>query len=262
VQALNVNPTVAVKLSDAVSIGVGANWQHLTADLGQNVAYGTLAFAGAAQALAGLPAPVQQALLAGVQAQLGPSGLATEGPVLISGDSNAWGWNAGALVKLGEQAHLGVSYRSKVKHTVEGTATFTGAPALLETGPTAQIGTTINANFATGPVTTAIDRPDTLSVAAAWKGDKLELLADWTRTGWESIQALDIVRTGGTELSSVDLRFQNTWRAGIGAALELNDKWTPTARRGCPTTIGSGSPPASSGASTRSCGSTRATRAS
>ena len=35
VEAYNVNPTIAFKVTDAFSIGVGANWQHLKADLGQ-----------------------------------------------------------------------------------------------------------------------------------------------------------------------------------------------------------------------------------
>ena len=229
VETYNVNPTIAIQLSDTLSIGGGANWQHLKADLGSNVAYGSVSYAGASQALAaqGLPAAVQAALMASILAQLGgPSGLATEGPALITGDSNAWGWNAGALLKLGEQAHVGVSYRSKVKHDVEGTVTFTGATALSESGPTAPIGATINARFASGPVKTTIELPDTLSVAAAWENDKVEILADWTKTAWDSIQSLDIVRTDGTEVSSVPLTFKNTWRIGLGGNVKLNEKWT------------------------------------
>jgi long-subunit fatty acid transport protein len=95
VQTINVNPTIAIQLSDAFSIGVGANYQHLTADFGQQAAYGSLAYVGTAQAVAGLPPAMQGAALTAVIAQLGPSGLALEGPALITGDSNAWGWNAG-----------------------------------------------------------------------------------------------------------------------------------------------------------------------
>lgn len=225
-QALNVNPTVAVKLGEQVSLGVGANWQHLTADLDQQVAYGTLMYAGAAQAIAALPPATQQALLGVLLPQLGPGGLTTEGSALISGDSTAWGWNAGALVELGEEAQLAVSYRSKVKHEIDGDVTFSGAPQLAETGPTAAIGLAINPRFASGPVTAEVELPDTLSIAASWKRDKLELMADWTRTGWSSIQRLDIVRAGGTALNSLELSFEDTWRAGLGANLELNDKWT------------------------------------
>ena len=226
VQTINVNPTIAIKVSDAFSIGVGADYQHLTADLGQQAAYGSLAYAGTAQAVAAFPPANQAAALAAVVAQLGPSGLALEGPVLISGDSSAWGWNAGALLKLGKQAHVGVSYRSKVTHDVAGDVTFTGAPTFSLPGGLAPIGDGLNASFANGPVTTTIELPETWSVAAAWEGDKLELLADWTYTSWDVLPSIVVVRGDGTDLSSLDLQFQNTWRVGLGANVKLNDAWT------------------------------------
>ena len=226
VQTYNVNPTIAVKLSDSVSVGGGVSYQHLKADLGQGLAIGSLAYVGTAQAVAAFPPAVQQAALGAVVGQLGSSGRALEGSALISGDSNAWGWNAGALLKLGEEAHVAVSYRSKIKHDLTGTVTFTGAPTFALPGSLAPIGTGLNARFASGPVTTTIDLPDTLSLAAAWQKDKLELLADWTRTGWSSLPALDISREDGSALSTVDLEFQDTWRAGLGANYKVNDKWT------------------------------------
>jgi long-chain fatty acid transport protein len=230
VEAYNVNPTIALQLSDVLSIGGGASWQHLKADLGSTVAYGGVAYYGSLQALVaqGLPPAVAMATLNAVLVpQLGPSGVATETPALISGDSNAWGWNAGALLKLGAQAHVGVSYRSKVKHDVTGTVTFTGVPTITLPGGLAPIGTTLNTRFADGPVTTTIELPDTFSVAAAWENDKVEVLADYTSTGWDSIQSLDIKREGASEnFSSVPLNFQSTWRAGLGVNVKLNDKAT------------------------------------
>jgi long-chain fatty acid transport protein len=229
VEAYNVNPTMAFKVTDAFSIGVGADWQHLKADLNKNVAYGGVAYYGSVQALVaqGLPPAVAVATLNAVLVpQLGPAGVGTETPALVSGDSNAWGWNAGALLKLGEQAHVGVSYRSKIQHDVEGTVEFTGVPTLALPGALAPIATTINGRFANGPVTTTIELPDTFSVAAAWANDKVEVLADWTRTGWSSIQSLDIRREGETDLfSSEPLNFEDTWRAGLGFNYRFNESW-------------------------------------
>ncbi|MGE5125181.1 MAG: OmpP1/FadL family transporter [Betaproteobacteria bacterium] len=226
VQTINVNPSIALQLSDTLSVGGGVNYQHLTADFNQGVAYGGLAYAGTAQAVATLPAAVQQAAIGAVIAQLGSSGRALEGAGLISGDSNAWGWNAGALVKLGEQAQLGVSYRSKIKHDITGDVTFEGAPRFSLPGALEPIGAGLNARFANGPVKTTIDLPDTWSFAGAWENDELELLADWTWTGWSSIPTLAIERSDGSALSSVPLQFQDTWRAGLGANVKLNDRWT------------------------------------
>ena len=226
VQSLNVNPTITVQLSDTLSIGGGANYQHLKADFNQGVAFGSLAYVGTAQAVAGLPPALQAAAVGAVLAQLGPSGRSLEGAGLISGDSNAWGWNAGALVKLGTQAHLGVSYRSTATHDITGNVTFNGAPSFSLPGALAPIAAGLNAKFANGPVKTTIKLPDTWSVAGAWENEKVEVLADWTWTGWSSIPTLDIVRSDNSALSSVPLTFQDTWRAGLGVNVKLNNQWT------------------------------------
>jgi long-chain fatty acid transport protein len=223
VQALTVSPTIALQLSDTLSVGGGASWQQLKADFNQGVAYGGLAYAGTAQAV---PPVLRQVALGAVVAQLGPQGTGLEGAGLISGDSKAWGWNAGALLKLGEQAHLGVSYRSKITHDITGDVTFEGAPTFSLPGALAPIGDGLNAKFANGPVKTTITLPETWSVAAAWENDKVEVLADWTWTGWSTIASLDIVREDDSALSSVPLQFQDTWRVGLGLNYRLNDAWT------------------------------------
>jgi long-chain fatty acid transport protein len=225
VQALTVSPTIALQLSDTLAIGGGANWQHLEADFNSGVAYGGLSFAGTAQAVAGLPPAQQAAALAAVTAQLGPSGTALEGAGLISGDSKAWGWNAGALLKLGEQAHVGVNYRSKVEHSIEGDVEFQGAPTFSLPGALAPIAAGLNSRFANGPVKTTISLPETWSVAAAWEGERVGVLADWTWTGWDTIESLDIDREDGSTLTSVPLMFQTTWRVGLGVNYEMNDAW-------------------------------------
>jgi long-chain fatty acid transport protein len=225
VQGLTVSPTIALQLSETLSVGGGANWQDLTADFNSGVAYGGLAYAGTAQAVSMYPPALQQAALAAVVTQLGPSGTALEGAGLISGESKAWGWNAGALLKLGEQAHLGVTYHSKITHDIEGDVTFEGAPSFALPGPLAPIGTALNAKFANGPVKTTITLPETWSVALAWENEKVEVLADWTSTGWSTLQSLDIDRADGSALSSVPLMFEDTWRVGLGLNYRMNETW-------------------------------------
>jgi long-chain fatty acid transport protein len=146
-------------------------------------------------------------------------------PAFYSTDIPDWGTAYAYCLKLGEQAHVGVSYRSKIKHDVEGTVTFSNAPTFSLPGALAPIGDALNARFASGPVVTTIDLPDTLSIAAAWENEKVEVLADWTATSWDSIPELDINRSTGTDLSTVPLSFENTWRVGLGVNVKLNEKW-------------------------------------
>ncbi len=123
-------------------------------------------------------------------------------------------------------ANLGASYRSAVKHDLEGDVAFTDSFTLATTGPLGTLGTLLNSRFADGPVTTSIELPATASFAASYEGDKAQVLADWTWTGWSSIQDLVITRTDGAALGSVPLRFQDTWRAGLGFNYRLNQGWT------------------------------------
>ena len=220
VETINLNPTLAYKVSDNFSIGAGASYQRLKATLSQNVPYGGLAYGGALQAAG-------PAAAAGILAQLGgAAGLAKEGTSTVEGDTWSWGWNVGATLKLGEQGRLAGSYRSKIKHDIEGEVTFADAPAFATSGPLGGLGTALNARFASGPVSTHIELPETASIAASYETEKAEVMADWTWTGWTSIQDLAIVRSGGSALSSVPLKFQDTWRVGLGFSYLMNESWT------------------------------------
>jgi long-chain fatty acid transport protein len=220
VKTININPTVAVKLGKALSLGAGASYQRLDATLSQEVPYGGLAYGGALSAAG-------PAAAAGILAQLGgPAGLAQEGLSQVEGDTWSWGWNVGATLEIGDKGRIAASYRSKIAHDIEGTVAFTGAPAFATSGPLGPLGAALNARFADGPVTARIELPETVSLAASYEGDRVELLADWTWTGWSSIQDLTIERTGAGTLSTVPLRFEDTWRAGLGVNYRMKDAWT------------------------------------
>ncbi|HBU30373.1 MAG: aromatic hydrocarbon degradation protein [Thiobacillus sp. GWE1_62_9] len=89
-KTVNLNPSIAWKASDALSLGAGVSLQYAEA---------TLTSASAA------------------------------GLVTIKGDDYSWGFNLGALWQLSEATRIGLAYRSEVDHTLEGTVTFSGLPA-------------------------------------------------------------------------------------------------------------------------------------
>jgi len=220
VRTLNFNPTIAVKLGDNLSLGGGVSYQRLKATLSQGVAYGGLAYGGALAAAG-------PAAAAGILAQLGgPAGLAREGVSQVEGDTWSFGWNVGAAVQVGKEGHLAASYRSAIKHDLEGDVTFDGAPTFATSGPLGALGTVLNGRFASGAVTTQIELPQTVSVGASYEGEKFEVLGDWTWTGWSSIQDLAIKRADGSALSSAPLNFKDTWRAGLGFNYQLSEPWT------------------------------------
>jgi long-chain fatty acid transport protein len=88
VKTYNVNPSLAYRLNDKISLGVGLNWQRIEADYVRRVAVSTA--------------------------------LAAATPLTLTLDDNSWGWNVGALFTLSPATKFGVSYRSAVKHDLTG----------------------------------------------------------------------------------------------------------------------------------------------
>jgi long-chain fatty acid transport protein len=93
-EQININPSVAFKLSDMISLGFGINYATNEIEFRQMV-------------------PVA----AGVQ-RAG----------ILKGDGEGWGWNAGATFQLSPATRLGLAYRSKIEIDLEGTQYVVGIP--------------------------------------------------------------------------------------------------------------------------------------
>ena len=203
VAAININPSVAWKITPAVSVGGGLNLQWFDAKLANAASYRAAALA------AGIPA-----LAAAV-----PPG--AEGEAVVRGHSWAWGWNVGVAADLLPTLRLGASYRSSIRHTLEGDVRFSNRPAALAGA----------AGLANGDIEADIKLPDMVSIALAWQATPALLVAaDWSRTGWDSVEEIRIRRSAGSlsgqTLTATPLGFDNTRRIGLGAAYRLNDAWT------------------------------------
>ena len=206
VEALTINPSIAWKLSETVSLGAGVSIQQMKATLSNAVPYSTLAFgsgfaaggaAGGAAALAAVGGP-------------GKEGVAT-----VDGDSWAFGWNLGGTFQVTPATRLGVAYRSTISHELEGDVSFAGRPAALGSA------------LPDGPVKADVKLPDTFSLALVHDLDsRWQLLADYTWTGWSSIPELAIQRSNGTTVSSSKLAFEDAWRVGLAANYRYDEQWT------------------------------------
>jgi long-chain fatty acid transport protein len=105
VQAINVNPSVAYKVNDVVSLGLGASVQRADATLSNMVNFG-------------------------------PFG---EGLATVKANNYGWGYNGGALFNLGD-TRIGVAYRSKISYKLDGDVSFSNVPGPLLTVPQLQNG--------------------------------------------------------------------------------------------------------------------------
>jgi long-chain fatty acid transport protein len=198
-KTINVNPSIAYKVNEMISLGAGINYQRAEATLSNAVNYSAAAFAGG-----------------GVPALLAAGGPGREGLATVEGDDSAWGYNLGAMFDFGPNTRVGIAYRSAIKYTLTGNVTFSNRPAVL------------NAGLPDGPVRADIKLPGSASLSLFQRLDpKWDLLADVSWTDWSTLQSLDVYRSDtNARLSTTPLKWKDTWRVGVGANYHYNDVWT------------------------------------
>ncbi len=208
IATFNVNPSVAYKVSEDVSLGFGLNYQHLNAELTNAVNFAAATYG----ATGGNVAATNAVAAAG-----------REGTASVKGGDSAFGYNLGAMFKVAQDTRMGLSYRSSIKYHVKGTVVFSGVPVATLTG----ISPALAAAFADGNVDLDVELPASASVALQHKLDpKWTLLGDVTWTGWSKIKKLVVTRDNGATLSTTDENFKNTWRIGVGATYRQDDAWS------------------------------------
>jgi long-chain fatty acid transport protein len=146
-----------------------------------------------------------------INAELTSAAAPIAGSPIIKVDGDDWelGWNIGALIDFQQGTRVGLTYRSTIDYTIDGDLSVNGAKQA-----------SVNAD---------VELPDTFSIGVSHQfTPDTRVLADWTWTGWDSIQNLTIVDalTGGAFLkTNTPLKFDNSWRAGLGVEHQLNPSW-------------------------------------
>ncbi len=184
IKTYNINPSVAYRVNDMVSIGGGASIQKM------EVEYSRLA-------------TVTSAALAATRATL-------------SADDIGLGWNIGALFNVSPSTKVGVSYRSKIKHNLSGDLTVTGpaagASAALTTGA-AKADVELPDAFILSVAQNLNDRWEMLG-DISWTGWSSIQKVDIVRTSGA---------LAGATVQTLDTVFRDTWRYALGANYRLND---------------------------------------
>lgn len=193
IKTMNINPSVAWRANEFLSIGAGINYQKLTAEYKRQV---------------GVPL----------------NALATTVATLNLED-DAWGWNVGALFTISPATKIGLSYRSAIKYELTGDFKFDGTTA--QSGGAPVFGATTNRG-----AKATLKLPDTWILSATHSlTDRIELLGDISWTGWSSIPKVDVYNTqttgagaiAGNIAQTLDTEFRDTWRVAIGANYSYTD---------------------------------------
>jgi long-chain fatty acid transport protein len=219
IQTYNFNPSLSWKVNDFVSLGIGANLQHVQAELTNAVNYTAVVAQGLQQLVAAgqVPAAAVPGLIA--------ANAGLEGAAVVRGDDTQWGYNVGVLFQWPSGTRLGFAYRSSIDYHIEGAARFTAPTPTNPTGAAIVAAASAGA-LATTPASVDLELPDIATASLVQPlGPKTDLLVDVAWTGWSSVRELAVVRNSGAVLSVTPERWDDTWRYALGVSHQLNEQW-------------------------------------
>ncbi len=184
---ININPSLAYKVNEQVSLGVGINFAHNESHFKQGVP---------------VVAPVP--------------GYAAGNYLDVKGDDWAVGYNLGAMFQLTPTTRLGLAYRSELEFDLDGkekwATTSAGVPGLLP-------------SLVNQHVKAKLKTPANFSIALSQSvGDKWEVLGDLTWTDWSVVDVITVKsKQTGAKLQELNYNFKDSWRIGLGANYRYSD---------------------------------------
>lgn len=199
-RSANVSLVAAMTVTDWLDIGAGFDAQYAKATL--------------SSALPNVSAAVLSPTFV-----LSPS---TDGRNQLEGDGWDYGWNAGAQMHFGK-LDLGLSYRSKIEHELEGSVNISGLNgAILAANPNANVSADGGASFTT---------PWYATVSARYAvNDRLTLNAQVNQIGWSEFDAIRVAYTGGG--STIVQDYDDVTTGAIGFDYKIDPTMTVRAGLG------------------------------
>jgi long-chain fatty acid transport protein len=137
--------------------------------------------------------------------------------------NNAWGWNAGILIKPTDAWKIGASYRADMTIDYKGTADFT--QILTGTPIDAVVATQIPPDQ---NIKTAINYPALLIVGVSTTaiGHNWDIEADMTHTTWSRFKELSVqFETSPSRNFTRPQNWHDTYSYRLGANKKVNDTW-------------------------------------
>lgn len=192
--SININPSMAYKVTDKLSVGAGFDIQYLKAELSSAVDFGTIGF------LLHVPGLLPQA---------------NDGFVKLNGDSWGIGYNLGLLYEFNQSTRVGVAYRSAIEQDLEGTAEFQNVPAALRS------------SVRNDRIKADMTFPDSLSVSLFHQfNPHWAAMGDFTWTDWKHFQDLTVKFNSDQPASITTENWRDGYRYSLGATYTPDKNWT------------------------------------
>jgi long-chain fatty acid transport protein len=227
-QSLDATLSGSFDVTDNFSLGASFIAQKTSAELSNAINFNMVGLGLIQQAAAAgaISLPMAQALSAQVGAVVPPG---SDGFARITGNSWAYGWQLGGYWKLTPQDKLAINYRSRISHTLHGTANYQvpdNVVALLSNPAVAPLlggGMPFTHTRGTAGFTT----PATATASYWHQEEKFGLGVDVAWTKWSSFKQLRVTYDNPVQPpSEQDFNWKNSWYASFGGDYYLNDKVT------------------------------------
>ena len=211
-----IEPVVAWKLNDRHSFGAGIIAQHTSAELRKYADWGIKQ-----KAVAKASGKPDAAIAAAIQA---------DGHADVKGSDWGFGYQLAWMWDINDRARVGVNYRSKVSHTLEGTAEWAADGAAVkqawDSGAMAALGYVPNEKASVKIVT-----PESLSVHGMYRAtDKTNLFGDvtWTRHSRFNKAELVFENTkkvvnGKSDRTVITPNWRNTYKVAFGGSYQVTE---------------------------------------
>lgn len=202
-RSVNLSPTVAFDIVKGLSIGTGLQAQYLDAELSNAIDFGSIAAGN--PALAPIAQPTRQ-----------------DGKARAEGDDWGFGWTLGALYEPWTGTRFGVSFRSHIRHELDGDARFSLGPD----GVGQAISGATGAFTSTGAKAT-LETPETFMFGGYHDiDDQWAVMANAAWTRWSRIKELRIRFDNPAQPDSVtESDWRDTWFVAVGATYRPTPSW-------------------------------------
>ncbi len=186
IKLVNVNPTLAWRMNDQLSLGVGVDYF------------------------------TSQVKSRSIRHPLDPNNPFGEGEFDLDADGDGWGYNLGAQYQLSERVRLGLTYRSQVNVDYEGDVELDDVNP-----PVMGVLTHLEAD-----ASAKLRYPASWAAGICWQATpdlRLEANAEWVQwSTWDE----RVIKTSGLGTITQRLDWRDSWVLKLGAEYRLNETWT------------------------------------
>ncbi|SOE01284.1 OmpP1/FadL family transporter [Caenispirillum bisanense] len=199
-----VQPTIAYEVNDWLSIGGGPIFQYANAELTKAVDARSAVFGGLVAG--GAPLATAAALTAGIG----------DARSKVTGDDVSAGYSVGVMFEPVETTRIGLSYRSRIIHELDGDVEFENLPTALRTNPA----------FRNGKGRAELNLPDSASLGIYHEfSPQFAVMGEVSWTNWSLFRELSVYREGDPgALSTTVEDWNDTWFYSLGATYSPIDK--------------------------------------